>query len=743
MNSDDMPQDPLIGTRVAGYLISAFLGRGGVGVVYLAEDERLGRNVALKLLSPEFVGDEEARRRFVRESKMAAALDHPNIVPVYDAGESDETLYIAMRHVGGPNLGAMISGGGLTLNRSLNLIGQVAHALDAAHAAGLVHRDVKPSNILVDIAAGAGRQDHAYLGDFGLTRRGADRTSITQEGTFLGTVEFASPEQLHGLATDGRSDQYSLACVLYACIAGRSPFLRPTVIATFMAHLEDPPLSFASVDPALHRLDALFGRALDKDPSTRYSSCGEFVAEVRLAIGDGAVAKSAISKDQPTVIASSGLAAGRPAKVSTSAPPDAASSRGVRRRVAAIALTVLVLATGGSAAFLLRHPASDRPVLTAAPRAFGESGDQSGSHRFGDPAGPIVGRRLSQFPGTMARATLVGDRIYVPEGFGDRIRAHDARTGTLVWELAGPAGCVPLDGASRVVGRGTLVVWTLTCIEPGTKDPATGEPRARSTLTAADGASGEKLWEFVVADGSMTQALILEKAVVVGARWSQYSALYFLDPKTGKERPSERNRSDQTLKIPGRAFEIVTDESVIYLRLRDGFETTSGSIYAINIEDRTQRWATRIEGEVAGIAAYREHLFLTSGDLVNILNASDGTVRSERAARVNAGPAAVSDMAIYATMDGVVAVDPRTGNEVWSEPIDSSFGSSPVAAGRYVFVMDGAAGLYVFEPHSERKRIGSYQLSFVTQSPLIGSDFIALVSQESITVYELKAARDS
>jgi len=256
------------GEEFAGCRIEAVAGRGGMGVVYRATELSLGRPVALKLLPPERAGDHEFRERFQRESRMAAAIDHPNVIPVYAAGEHDGSLYLVMRYVAGTDLHALLRDrGALEPERAAELVAQVAAALDAAHAAGLVHRDVKPANVLL-----AG--DHAYLSDFGLTRLAGSDSSLTEAGRWIGTVEYSSPEQLRGEWTDARADVYSLGCVLFAALTGRPPFANGTVPATMLAHLHDVPPRPSEFGAPVE-VDRVMARALAKRPDERYPSAGD------------------------------------------------------------------------------------------------------------------------------------------------------------------------------------------------------------------------------------------------------------------------------------------------------------------------------------------------------------------------------------------------------------------------------------------------------------------------------------
>jgi len=277
--------DVHVGTEIAGFRIESVLGRGGMGVVYIAEQSSPRRKVALKLLAPELASDPAFRQRFVHESDAAASAEHPNIVPIYAAGEAGGQLYIAMRYVEGTDLRALIDQeGALPLDRVVGIVSQVAAALDAAHVRGLVHRDVKPGNVL--LGEGSVGPDVAYLCDFGLIRRTEVRTGVTKTGQFMGSVEYCAPEQVRGEKVDGRGDVYSLGCVAYECLTGESPFRRDTEVATLYAHLNEPPPAPSSRRPELPTaLDVVVGRAMAKDPRERYQTAGELAAATRSAAG--------------------------------------------------------------------------------------------------------------------------------------------------------------------------------------------------------------------------------------------------------------------------------------------------------------------------------------------------------------------------------------------------------------------------------------------------------------------------
>jgi serine/threonine-protein kinase len=319
-----MSWDIPIGTDFAGYRITGILGRGGMSVVYAAEHVSLGRTVALKLLSPALGRDDSFRDRFTRESQLAARLDHPNIVPIYDAGEAEGFLYIAMRHIEGKDLGSLVGDDGpLSLPQTLFYIEQVASALDYAHEQGLVHRDIKPANILV-----AKPSDRVYLTDFGVAKQTSTR-GLTKTGYFLGTFEYAAPEQIEGKGVDGRTDQYALGCVLYECLSGRPPFDAETETSVIHAHLVDPPPKLTDSRPELPSgLNDIVSTAMAKSKDDRFSSCAELTRALRrIAMGTEAPAGTVLSAPQDRPAASE-VAAAPPvppaSEVSTPATPPPA-----------------------------------------------------------------------------------------------------------------------------------------------------------------------------------------------------------------------------------------------------------------------------------------------------------------------------------------------------------------------------------------------------------------------------------
>ena len=319
------------GSLLAGYRLERQVGAGGMAVVFRARDERLGRPVALKILSPGLASDSAFRRRFIAESRAAATVDDPHIIPVYEAGEADGVLFIAMRFVAGGDLRQVLEReGALPPDRAAEFVSPVASALDAAHGAGLVHRDVKPGNILVD--AGPGRPDHVYLSDFGIVK-GALSVNVTATGGYIGTPDYMAPEQITGRDVDGRTDQYSLACVAFQLLTGEVPFGREQLPAVIYAHLSVPPPSLVSLRPDLPAaVDQVVAKAMAKTAEKRYESCGDFADALRDALGLTAYHRRSSASAPPSATSSDALAdlttdsgpdRGPPARPGTEADRDA------------------------------------------------------------------------------------------------------------------------------------------------------------------------------------------------------------------------------------------------------------------------------------------------------------------------------------------------------------------------------------------------------------------------------------
>jgi predicted Ser/Thr protein kinase len=277
------------GDEFAGYRIEQRLGRGGMGVLYLGMEPGLERRVALKLIAPEAAADEVFAKRFAEESKIAASIEHPNVVPIYAAGEEDGVPFIAMRYVSGADLGKKLAREGrLPPAAAAALIAQIGNGLDAIHAAGLVHRDVKPANVLLSGSEGS---EHAYITDFGVARNVATNSGLTQTGRFVGTLDYVAPEQISGGEIDARADVYALGCLLFKLLTGEVPFPKDGEAARLYAHLNEPPPAPSLYAPeAPMALDDVVVRAMSKLPEDRYPSAGDLGRAALAALEGGPAA---------------------------------------------------------------------------------------------------------------------------------------------------------------------------------------------------------------------------------------------------------------------------------------------------------------------------------------------------------------------------------------------------------------------------------------------------------------------
>ena len=320
------------GDDFAGYRIERRLGRGGMGILYLALEPGLDRRVALKLIAPEAATEEVFAKRFAEESRIAASIEHPNVVPIYSAGEERGVPYIAMRFVAGSDLGRRIDRDGrLDPAHAVALIAQVGNGLDAIHAAGLVHRDVKPANVLL---SGEEGEEHAYITDFGVARNVATQSGLTQTGRFVGTLDYVAPEQIAGGPVDARVDVYALGCLLFKLLTGRVPFPREGEAARLYAHLNDPPPAPSLYEPAVSMaLDDVVIRAMSKVPEDRYPSAGDLgraavaaLSGAPVAIPERTVATGAAATVEPKTPAPAPTVESAPAATEPTAPTNRAAS---------------------------------------------------------------------------------------------------------------------------------------------------------------------------------------------------------------------------------------------------------------------------------------------------------------------------------------------------------------------------------------------------------------------------------
>jgi serine/threonine protein kinase len=446
---------PQVGGQLGNYRIERLLELGGMSLVYLAEHVGLGRKVALKVLAPELAEDERFRERFIRESRLAVSIDHPNIVPIYDAGEIDGVLYMAMLYVEGITLKDLIQDvGPMDPEQALAILTPVAAALDAAHARGLVHRDVKPGNVLLDVRPVDG-VSHVYLSDFGLTKRAESRSGLTLTGTFAGTVDYIAPEQIRGHHSDRRADIYSLGCVAYECLTGTGPFEADNQVAILWAHLQDPPPRVTSLRPELPpTVDNVMARAMSKEPEDRYGSAGEFIDALRNALSPQRTIGGPV-KAQPTVLRS------RPEGMSAPPAPVSAKPQGQDQPASAPvreAATQPPAVPASTAA-----PPAERPLPAERPQAHPPP---PAEQQPGPPAPPEPRRdrrRAVAIPVALLLVAAVAGAGYLLGRSSTKEAPKVAGQSTPVPPAAG-AGCTDIVGNPVSVGGSQLTEGTVTCL---------------------------------------------------------------------------------------------------------------------------------------------------------------------------------------------------------------------------------------------------------------------------------------
>ena len=419
----------------AGYRIERILGRGGMGIVYLASERRLERSVALKVIRPEIADDRRFRDRFRLESRTAASIEHPRVVTVYGAGEHDGLLFVAMRYVPGFDLQRLVeSRGPLDPERAAGMIAQVADGLDAVHAAGLVHRDVKPANVILAQADAGGDDTGAYLTDFGLAKTIAATGGLTATGELIGTLDYMSPEQIRADHVDARADVYALGCALFYAVTGEVPFSDRESSAKMWAHLNEPPPSAGRPGSGAGGLDAVIRRAMAKDPAQRYPSAGD--------LGRAAVAAC---RGEPVTEPEHSVGAGEAAPTAPTARlaiengtspteplPKRRRRKGLRRRRVWRIAAVLAVLSGLGAALLIAGPGLSSVDVPIVSEGGGSSGEPSGSS--GEPSGVTI-------------PSLVGEPLDVAESELDDLGLRSDRVGGGLFGVLVPADWEVCDTA--------------------------------------------------------------------------------------------------------------------------------------------------------------------------------------------------------------------------------------------------------------------------------------------------------
>jgi DNA-binding beta-propeller fold protein YncE/predicted Ser/Thr protein kinase len=531
------PGDVFVDHRIEG-----LAGRGGMGVVYRATDIELERVVALKVITPALAEEEDFRRRFVAESKAAASIEHPNVIPVYYAGEREGVLYIVMRYVDGPDLRALVRAQGkLEPDRAAHIVAQVAAALDAAHAHGLVHRDVKPANVLL------GGDDHAYLTDFGLTKRAATTADggASRGGGWVGTLGFVAPEQIRGERVDARTDVYALGCVLFYAITGTAPYVRDSDEATLWAHLNAPPPS-DSVPP---EFAGVVSRALAKDPADRYPSAGDLGRAALAAAGRSAasgpernVARGAAAPPGLSATAATARIAAPDAETRLSPPADGVTAATARdggratllRRPRALAGGGALLAAAVLAAILLTRGGADAP-----PKQPARAAPPAPRTATGSVAGPTI--RVGTRPNGL---TVAGGRVWALSGSAGEIDIISPRRKDVVQRVI-------IGGGGQSVVGGFDSVWVLK-----------GKTRSLLRRHVRTGRQIGPVVQIAYA-GLPVQVVAGERALWVGVRTpdalSGEETVVKLDPST---------LAQQRIPIPGGVQDLAVGEGALWVSNR-------------------------------------------------------------------------------------------------------------------------------------------------------------------------------
>ena len=674
----ELPQ----GSLFAGHEIIGVAGRGGMGVVYRARQLDLDRIAALKVIAPTLAQDASFRERFIRESRVAASLDHPNVIPVFAAGESDGVLYLTMRFVAGDDLRTLVRReGALPGARAAGIVRQVGAALDAAHERGIVHRDVKPANVLLDAG------DHAYLTDFGLTKRMDSVGGETRTGGWVGTLGYVAPEQIRGEPVDARTDVYALGCVLFHALTGAAPYRRDSDEATLWAHLNDPPPTVSGADgtglPVA--FDAVLARALAKAPPDRFPSAGDLgraalaAAEGRreLATAPGRVvatgsAAPASQDDRPTAPAAPPPGAADPAGARGGAPATAAAqTRAVHRerrggssgRLPRAAATVVVLGALGGATALLASggedpgtPGSTSTTRTTTPpaRSARVAGPviPAGSRPNDVVAGPHgrvwvisnqderitvidarTGERTDRFPrvGRGAQSIDAGfDRIWIAKAGTRSLIQIDDRTGV----RAGPAP-IPLPEGNPVrVRAGEGAVWV------GIRSSAPATASLVETVAKIDPTTGAV--QPIAVPGGVQDLDVGDGAVWVVGRGRE--TLTRIDVATGAQRVSSVGRAPRGVAVGGGSVWVAN--------------SAEGSVTRISTRTPSQRSRIRVGTAPRGVTHGAGAVWVTNelDDSVSRIDPRSRRVLGSALRGVGSGPSAIS-----ARGDSVWVVSPGAG----------------------------------------------------------------------------------
>ncbi|WP_156028403.1 protein kinase domain-containing protein [Candidatus Solirubrobacter pratensis] len=585
------------GSVFAGHRIEDVAGRGGMGVVYRATQLALDRTVALKVIAPGLLEDQTMRARFVRESKVAASIDHPNVIPIYYAGEENGIAYIAMRYVGGDDIRSLVRREGkLPAERAARLVAQIGAALDAAHAAGLVHRDIKPANVLL------GPEDHVYLTDFGLTKHVLSVAGSTKPGHWVGTLDYVAPEQIRGERVDARADVYALGCLLYYALTGGVPFARDGDEAKLWAHLSDAPPK-PSAHGAPEAFDAVIERALAKNPDERYPSAGD-LGRATLAAAAGrrpAGRERLVATGAAAPVEAETISAARPVAV-TQGRADAETvaqepSRVHRaRRPALLGAALLVAAGVGVAAAVALGVGDGDPPAAGTPT----------------PTPGTAATPTAQAPLRVVKSIKVGERpnvaraldgnLFVGSFKRSKLAIISAKTG----KLRSHAPDIGIGVNDSAAGGGALWLAVSRSHAIVKLDPRSGRVLKRLPVNGNPGSvavSGSTVWAGIVSGNGQPDTLlkldaktgrtlssvpypfgIASLATSPSALWvvsRRRARVYRADPRTGERARELRvgsTRGEDAVYGKGALWVAVPDDDTVYKVV-----TATGSVIPISV----------------------------------------------------------------------------------------------------------------------------------------------------------------
>jgi serine/threonine protein kinase/outer membrane protein assembly factor BamB len=680
------------GSQIAGYRLEVRIGAGGMAVVFRAHDVRLERRVALKILAPAVAADEAFRQRFIRESRAAAAVDDPFIIPVFEAGEADGVLFIAMRYVPGGDVHSLVRRvGPLSPGRAAAIVSSVASALDAAHAAGLVHRDVKPANMLVDVQPG--RPDHVYLSDFGLSKGALSSHGLTASGQFLGTPGYSAPEQMQGKPADGRADQYSLACAAFDLLSGAPPFPRDQVTAVIWAHMSEPPPPLTSRRPGLPAaVDGVVARALAKAPADRYASCREFADALRAALGlESYNSGSGTAPDEEMI--------DRPA------PHEARHARSS------------LLAQPGASTYATATAPGPPPAVepVPGPRLHHVAGEAQPATRHPEgsdhPGSGLTRRKLLLSGAACSAAAGLGGLAWdlrtqhgAARGTGrqrSRRNPTEPGPGTTIWQADVPFR--PLaHWVNLILGGGVL------CVQGATEMFA---------LRASD---GTQLWKFKVPGNGDIAGLQVPGSGGINGVAATQNAVYLSPAETVSKLYALRSGDGKTLwtvPVPG-SVTVVAAGAAYVVGDQNPF-----SLYALSASDGAKIWEFPAETLAAPVVNASIVYFLSGGlnppYLLRALQASNGKQIWSSPAPGFQGPLAIGGNTIC-SLHGDGATLPSSlwawrasdGKELWKSDANGGFVSVAIS-GNVVYAVSGSSELIALDA-SDGTKIWGYPASVNT-----------------------------